>query len=1495
MDTTKTNLDVLNNYILKTANRVAKAESFNVVQTGTIKTSKIGGYIVQLANGGAESNVNAVSLNANDTFKEGDYVYLLAAPVANGDLHQTKYFIFGLVSDTKEDFLNASEFERFAGVNEKTSVVSNHNFLNNEQNYLVANIENEILLSDIRELGIFAITGVFTCLNQESITDYGLEIKFLKDDDLVKTIIYNTSYFVGQPFNMDAGEQAKIFILNEDIDFNKISIYSFYKGTANNSGQLFLTDGTIQAGSLVDLGGSLKIKVIAVDGKNYFIKSTDRQSIEFKAIVTYDGQELSAESMQFYWVTDKESFSGASADPERDLHFVEDGWYCINPYSTSSVLNGESIPVWDRQKNTLKLTRKFDGNGKEQILVNDNFNAMDYISNFVTQLKCVVKYQGVVVTSDEIEIINYSKEDFELTIKSGVDNNTLIYPADIIMLNSEIKSKNKYISLDDYEYQYLWYIKIGNLEIGLTDENGVSFTKKYIAIKDNDKNSDAEKQLYEMNNPSEVFICKVTILNKNNDLVSVETSNPITIRSITGNEVQVKTFYKYYISTNRNVIFEKKSETGSETSWQGDWVIKDGQEDNKTWSSEEGTEDLNTLKSLGLKDGEYLYYTQQTRWYEQNSKIKASDWENPSIYRYKTENGTEADASYINQLNNYRELSDSGRKQGAFLEYWYTETKDTSPVGNKKYYIKKSGMYEEVKISENKFLDGVKYFERSDRELLTINAEYINTGALTVSKNILDENDQVIDTKTILDANVGEGTVEIAGFTVTDSNIVSKSNEVNKYVRVSSDPDLGAFVAGPVDNQATDENKEKSRPFYVSHEGELRAANATITGDITAKSLTISQAAASEAGLYSENLLEGITTTELQATRPFSNFSNKDYTNYVWRVPTKLDLSPIFDKYFISSGSDGKTDGSNTYYTLSFDLKIKKISNNEIDPNANKIRVQIAPQSLPGIWQEYAFSSKVSVDTPNEWKRYKVSFTIKKANFYNGDGITEATISQLEFERKSNHLYDYGFFVKNIKLELANLSESDFIPSWTPSKEDSIIATNTATEFEVNTTENYIKLQTKDLIINSDELKLNCDSKGNFKKGELIISTTSLKLNCDSKGNNYSKGNFIINTEHFKFNTKGNNHLLIDGNATIGGFHITNTHLGDKEDTGGVTDGHLVMLSSGLEKPDPEDKNKNVYYVFWAGAQEEAGNDETRPFWIRNDGSMHATSGTIGGYEISDTILQTKSQLTGIGSWEEDIDSLKNPQYSFWAGKIIDPETDKFKEPRFSVSPSGILTATTIIFDNLKIRDGSMTISKISLDKEKEEGIVMMTIPEIKANKIYTNENLFVDQIFSIFDEENPILSLNQSTDGTGKEYNYGIKHTGGNWLEVYEINGKEAPKGGFTIDIWYFWTFDSVGTRTSVSIAEGKTSSSIFAGYGMLWSYYIVNNEKLDSTIKITIGNKNPTTILNQDLCPKKSSIISLGRKSDDGSYSWDDIYTKHINGIPWSTIVEKLGITTT
>ena len=237
-----------------------------------------------------------------------------------------------------------------------------------------------------------------------------------------------------------------------DLSEVKVSLWSDpgYTSISDDSNVFWVKDLQISAGALMELSNTLSAKIEAENGKNYFYKTNPKadvvDSITLTAAAYADKQVLSASSIQYYWLIKDDTIK---EDDKQYLPFVGKGWRCINEYHEVDAIGVTGkIQVWDNKKNSISFDKG-----------NDNYE--EYFSNYLTQLKCAIKYQNVVAISDEFEILDYNKESFYATVESNVEPKLLILSTDKVELTCQADDRNDLTDKNDYEFKYQWQKKNG--------------------------------------------------------------------------------------------------------------------------------------------------------------------------------------------------------------------------------------------------------------------------------------------------------------------------------------------------------------------------------------------------------------------------------------------------------------------------------------------------------------------------------------------------------------------------------------------------------------------------------------------------------------------------------------------------------------------------------------------------------------------------------------------------------------------------------------------------------------------------------------------------------------------------------------------------------------------------------------------------------------------------------------------------------------------------
>lgn len=460
----------LHTYIVKVAEKELNKSSFlDTVTTGTITASHPGYYQVSLTNSGDVSSVNALPMN-DATYAINDYVYLLKAPAKGGDNFNNSYYIFGKVSETKETYANLTDWERFNG-NLTTVKIDGGNIVT-DSGYLEATFDNENLIKDIQESGYFSISGYFTANKSE---DFGLIIELHNDTNAIQTFKLDKNYFTGQIIALTNAYQKRICSITDESKLaalKKIVVKGFNNTNGKNPQ---VQDITITAGSMYEAANSLEVKVTILSGyKDYFRNMTPTEAgqdqIGLKATLYYNNQPLAADNIRYYWC-----IKDSTATSENSLPFIESGWRCLNGYSEVDFLDSEeteTIQVW--QSSSSMIIDEFDGSFKNDLGQNINTNVYTNIfdKTYNNTVVCFVKYNGRIFKSDEKNIINYNLHNFKvsLDLNSGnvSDVQKIIYENDAVTAHCTITAEQdgKTLPLPQHaEYTYQWQVKADDLDI----------------------------------------------------------------------------------------------------------------------------------------------------------------------------------------------------------------------------------------------------------------------------------------------------------------------------------------------------------------------------------------------------------------------------------------------------------------------------------------------------------------------------------------------------------------------------------------------------------------------------------------------------------------------------------------------------------------------------------------------------------------------------------------------------------------------------------------------------------------------------------------------------------------------------------------------------------------------------------------------------------------------------------------------------------------------
>lgn len=755
-------------YIEKIANQVSDLRGSDTIKTGTIIQVLPGHYIIQLNEGNEQSSVKAIALNTGDVFSLQDYVYLMQA---TGSIENT-YFIVGKVEQIQEDFLNLTLTERFTSSNE----------LSGDLLKLNTKIEDLTILSDIKANRVFQIKGTFTC-NKLNGENYGLKVSFNCGDRVIKTYNLDTNYFIGQPFDMTSQPQMRTILLDEVVlksNFDNIIITTF-------GSDFTYSDITIASGSLLDVNGIVNVSLSFKNKKDYFSLSGTEvdNSIKVSAEVEYEGAPLVAPGIQYYWLLKDDSIDENS---EYYFSYAGKGWKCLNTYDNVSGIGADGssliLQIWNSGDNNIILSET---------------DFPDFINTF----KCIVKYQDIIVSSPETTIYNYNKESFFIELENNIQPPLLILETDQVILSAIVEDENEKTHMSDYTCAYQWQVENGNGDWKVITQKEVSedefedtfafneYNAEHILTKDWSKLTIVDQLLSNMKGDSSFYVlhgegeeitknfrCVVRVYRKDDllNFVSEDFSEPMQVVSKVAIAAKLvsTTYYKYYISNTPYTLFPKLE--NGEGDWEGDWSISIKQissegeeyfvsqnwiEDSNlaNWSSDDlqefpsGKADQDAYNYIidkfvdSTQAATYLYITSRSVWVEERlgkiNFLRKDNWVPPALAKGYSANGNYLDDKAVDKLNTFTHLTEGGLKKGLLYD---EETGD-----------------------------------------VYINADFINTGTLRVADDL---------GNSVFYADVDNGYVEIAGFTVDAHSLESGEKDEDGYVYLGEDGlQVGKFLS----------------------------------------------------------------------------------------------------------------------------------------------------------------------------------------------------------------------------------------------------------------------------------------------------------------------------------------------------------------------------------------------------------------------------------------------------------------------------------------------------------------------------------------------------------------------------------------------------------------------------------------------------------------------------------------------------------------------------
>lgn len=768
------NTENLKGFIAKIARNVVNDSSLQDIVTGVIKESLPGKYMVQLTEAPPSALIEAVPFYEKQTYRVDDYVYLIGGKEGRGSEYITKYFIFGTVIDTQQNYANMSEFEKFQG----NKIFFQYAELNENNTSFTCDVDNgSDFINSIRAFGAFSLSAQVTSKYNKYVK-YGLKITINREVGASTEIEFLGDNYVGQPFVLTDSTQKKNIEIENYEKVISVKVELILPTDVDNSKTKF-TNISLESGTWLNLEEDFSVELEIVNNINYFKKNDNNGQVEIKAIAKYKGQILDTPLLKYYWFIDNKT-------SQDEVLFGMHNWKCINDSSVLKVLN-ESGNIID------------DTYGRKIYKANNNiikFSLSDrdrFLKKYKNNLKCVVTYLLENFKSPQITIFNFNKEAYGLSL-STKGSNPILSHSDSITIFANL---SKPISVpQNFEYTYRWFSEESDIPLFYINEKEekVEYSDNFIIVKYTNENEKSSQNYYNIGDKTKIKIyCKAFLTL--NGVIDDEIASTLDFSDISNNKAFIEvisnlseidnyveeTFFSYNINSFVSPKFGKtegKGDNNQKYIKYYDFIDVPNRINNVA------LEWLKTDEVLKeLNDGKYyLFYSKQirTRDIRTNSFVRYENYEIPKVLRYVEIKAKEirdilTDAG-IDQLNIFNGLTDNGSND--ILEF---------------------------KEDEN------------GKEKLYINATYIRSGTLEVKNN----------EGTLFRASLEDKdrAVTIAGFKVDAFNIFNESGNIGLY---SGDKNnLPYFwVGGTKNNPVTKllgDGSGNIGAFNISKTGEIRS------------------------------------------------------------------------------------------------------------------------------------------------------------------------------------------------------------------------------------------------------------------------------------------------------------------------------------------------------------------------------------------------------------------------------------------------------------------------------------------------------------------------------------------------------------------------------------------------------------------------------------------------------------------------------------------------
>ena len=1359
LNTTNSNSEYLHNYIRRVAKQEQESVDTSNVYTGTIEATQSGIYTVTLNQSDNSSSVLAIPIVTGDMYDKNDYVYLLKANTTA----TVNYFIVGKVDAVQETFFNLTDLERFNPDSAKTedyvfgaesSVVieDENNIFNNISNLgyfqfevkFKGKIDNdtdgfEIYLNYVSDnkYGALFTFKAYEFIGQPNEENYNLvqkKIFHLPTDIVITNIkikkigsftVLGVNLVAGSLLEVSAAYQNNIVVQNDRNYFEKeISDVSNPLNTITLTSKVYYNNKPL-------VGDALQYYWVLKDDEATDDESVDYLNIEgagngwrclntFTLITTADEQEIplwdnknnfivlnkTNEFVNFSNFVNKVKCIVKYFDNFIESDLIDIYNYDYEQFSATLITNVDPVIIINRD-DEIQLECKITNS-------NNKSNLSDFVYKYewhlgdtvLSNLKDgLIKVQDKTSTTLKEEDIQKNVREMENDIEEYYCKVSIYHKNDVIdgeiiegkqPISEEISNTIQVTSAAaatdiQEEVRYKYYI---------ADNHSVTFEENTQTSEDTELSEwSGDWDIYDSNVDSPTW-SEGSFDKVFNDL------------GLFSNKDKTKEYFIYY--TKRTVVRQGlkilRKETGSFPQIARSVIYGNGGW--KNYRIGNITNQLNTFNQLTNNgEDEGIYYSDMPELVPLQEEL---DW---TTTYYKKVTSSQGEISY----QPIQLIATIGFRDDLEYYIYNSEKEEYNLVSSGVDYDESEDYYK--KISDNEYQklvintqnfditniqrpEGVIDLYKNIDNKLFINATYIRSGTLEVKDKFY--------------ASIGGDEVIIAGYSA-DANILQ-----------SQDGSTGISSKGKqikINNGKEEENLDlviwagasnESYPFAVTKEGRVYAkdisigsglidANTFITninGTLDSLQQQIDGEITSwfEAGTPIDINESGSNKIEVNENPPSDQWStpeekikhegdlyydtNTQYCfrwirkgtepNYTWEW-TQIADEGISEAMAAAATAQETAEGKSTvHYGTQDPTKITGVT------------VNIGDLWVPGTSSTGSNVIKVYQGNNLGWVRAEDSQTKQETEKIVSDAIASS-------EDKISQAYEQA-----IQDALDGLEDPLYFETARLSQENSSVKIPAiilkAKDKDDNNNEiGLIYFNTESLVINSSNLKLNCyygdDGLGYYQKGRLEIDTTPFKL---------INNTLTIDTTNFKFNTEGTGNLKITGelNATggfIGGFHINTDHLSSGVESAD-SNWHDVMFSSGYGTG--EDKS----FCFWAGdILDGKTSDIDRPFWIKNDGTFKAIKGSIGGYELSASSLESSDGKVGLsGSGDK----------SFWAGNSA-----------FYVTKAGALYATAgKISGSLQI-SSSILLSKEWITGEKESVSISANDAKISGQYVVGQDN----------------------------------------------------------------------------------------------------------------------------------------------------------------------------